>query len=516
MFIAATAFTYVSCKKDINYNGNYNGNYNIVNGVFKFNSKESLKEFIDKLQNKSSKNLEGYFKKLYLKGFRSHAPIVNQDDENLQIILSNEQKKLYEEGRMKASTITDFVEENQFIKDPFLAALVNSKNQIIINDSLYVIKKNQGVFYSHVKDSTYLLNSKFLKDGFSIYYDYGYSILDNEISHYRYPREDYEYGGGGNSNGGGSSNGGGDETETIQGVIDNLSICDGDAGGNWFQGFFGTSLVCRNYFDNKHRIKTEFWDQTFGFYKSVGVLTKTQRKRFWIWWASNSDEIRLGINRIVLKYHYPRPDLSSYTHPNLFNNTYKAPVYLYNGTFKVKRETSPVYGQSWYVSTDITVTNNTSLPFFDFNNTEILNIYLPTLPIVGSYNLNLQSQDIYSPSNIHALYQMGIDYLHDNFNSGSANVPENFAVTYQKNMDEVIVIYFGKKYKDYNQNILKKRFYQDASFQIKVAWGSDDGFSWNVVPAPSLFRQYTYYNLDFYGMARRGSLWKGNRMLAED
>lgn len=38
-----------------------------------------------------------------------------------------------------------------------------------------------------------------------------------------------------------------------------------------------------------------------------------------------------------------------------------------------------------------------------------------------------------------------------------------------------------------------------SGFDIKVA---DD-----------YFRNYTHYELDFFGMARRGTTWKGNRMI---
>ena len=35
----------------------------------------------------------------------------------------------------------------------------------------------------------------------------------------------------------------------------------------------------------------------------------------------------------------------------------------------------------------------------------------------------------------------------------------------------------------------------------------------NVKTADDYFRDYTHYELDFYGMARRGSTWRGNRMI---
>ncbi len=132
----------------------------------------------------------------------------------------------------------------------------------------------------------------------------------------------------------------------------------------------------------------------------------------------------MGINKILLKYNYKQPNITSITHPQLFNNTYKEPLYLYDGSFKVRRN-----NENYYVDTQLNITQN-NLPFFNFGNEQILNIYIPNLPIIGDYDLNLTTQDITSQTNIKALYKMGIDFLKDKFNSGAK---KEFAVTYQKN-----------------------------------------------------------------------------------
>jgi hypothetical protein len=50
------------------------------------------------------------------------------------------------------------------------------------------------------------------------------------------------------------------------------------------------------------------------------------------------------------------------------------------------------------------------IPFFDFGNNSILNIYIPNAPILGNTNINLTTQDITTQSNIKALYKLGIDF----------------------------------------------------------------------------------------------------------
>lgn len=107
---------------------------------------------------------------------------------------------------------------------------------------------------------------------------------------------------------------------------------------------------------------------------------------------------------------------------------------------------------------------------------------------------------------------MGIDFLNSQLGSSSS---KDFAVTYQNSLNQITVIYFGEDYHKNNENILKRHFYQDVTFEITAAWsdGSNGGWSYNLEPADELFRNYTSYELDFYGLAKRFGTWKGNRMV---
>jgi len=483
----------------------------IIKGRFNFESKASLSKTIEILQNESSKALENKFEKYYENGFRSHEPLVSSKNAKLIAKLSSENSKNF--SKAEASL------DDSFINDPFFAVLVNKDNEIVVNDSLYIFTKDKGLFFSKLEDSTHLISyvldlriSKDVEPGpYALRQEYGgITKVDDQISMYVAPIDDGGSGGGG---GGGYPGPIVTSDEQLQQIIGDLPVCDGSAGGNWVQGIFGNSYVCRSYFDNSHRIKTEFWDQSWLVYKSVGVQVKTQTKTLGIWWASESDEIHLGINRILLKYTYPQPDLSSISHPNLFNNVYKAPLYLYNGTFNIMQGSTSSYLSSYnYVHSTMSVTAN-SLPFFEFENKNLLNIYIPRLPIVGEYNLNLTTQDITSQSNIKSLYKMGIDFLKKQGVLNTGNNPE-FAVTYQRTQEEIEVLYFGERYKKTNDNKIERKLYEDIGFQIGMA-STNGGVSWSYTfePAPEFFRNYTHYDIDFHGLARRGTTWKGNRML---
>jgi len=235
------------------------------------------------------------------------------------------------------------------------------------------------------------------------------------------------------------------------------------------------------------------------------VQTKTQRRRFGIWWASKSD---------------------------------KNPIYMWDGKFKVNVSSSSLFGT--FVDTQLKLPSG-NIPFFDFGNDQILNIYIPKLYKKGKYNLNLTTQDITSQSNIKALYKMGIDFLNSPEIANSGKV-KKFAVTYQKDYNNIEVIYFGELYKKTNSNYLKRTLYNSGvNFVISYAWtegpraitttetdifentktiilGTDYSFAgkFSIEPADDFFRDYTHFDLDIYAVARRGNTWKGSRMIKKE
>jgi hypothetical protein len=298
--------------------------------------------------------------------------------------------------------------------------------------------------------------------------------------------------------------------------INALPICDGD-NTSWFQGIFGKNYSCIEYFDSRHRIKTEFWDQNWFFYKSVGTEVRTQVKTLWIWWASDSDEIYLGINRIYLKYDNPIPEINSIPYLNTFPSYNEVPVYMYKGEFKISRDN---YGGFIYPTF---IKANSALPFFEFGKGgNMLNIYIRKLPFSDDgYTYNIRSE-----SNVKRLYKLGIDFLKDNFNSG-AKTTDDFVVSYQSNPQAPVeVLYFGERLSGTNTNIIKNTFYVDREWQITAAYsssggttntstGNDNGkFTFSFEPPKhSYFRDYIDFELDFFGLARQGSVWKGSRML---
>lgn len=140
---------------------------------------------------------------------------------------------------------------------------------------------------------------------------------------------------------------------------------------------------------------------------------------------------------------------------------------------------------------------STNLPFFRIDKKELLNLYLPNVPIIKEYKLNFTTDPIFSQSNIKSIYSMGINFLRNKLGSQD----DEFIVTYPKTPQELAMIYIGNSYKKYGDHELKKYFYKE----------------WNAVlsPAPYIFPNFIDYKVDIYGLARRGNEWQGKRLIVK-
>lgn len=547
--ILISSYLVLSCQNEpLEQNSNQilndSKNGTIINGRFYFSSKESLKKAVSDLESMNENRLEQKFKNLYLKGFRSHSPIVNSNDESLISLLAND----YEPTRNFAKSSTgiagaDEEEEEDSddfaISDPILASLINANNEIIVRDSIYKITPELGVLSARLKDTTYIYNyisrnsiatskpGRTSKNAATVVpaappidpsQPYlspakppcelraalgGRMDVEGHVTRYIAPYNPVE------CNVSNSSNTSTktyvpqlSEDQILQNRIDALPNCEAKRT-SWFQSLFGTNLSCISYFDDKHRIKNEFWNQKWGFYSSVGIQTRVQVKKFWVWWASDADELYLGVNRIFMKYNYPAPTIN---YLNTFYSDPEVPVYMYQGEFNVRDYNGIIRNAPF-------VTANSGLPFFNFGG-DVLNIYIRKIPFLDKYNIQ-------SESNIKELYKLGINYLKQKVNN---NGSQEFVVSYQKTPTEIEVLYFGERYKKTNSNSIKRTFYQDTEFVVSVAYNTtpyDPNSStpygdWTYTvekPDVSNARKYTYFEFDIYGMGRKGDTWSGTKTI---
>lgn len=114
--------------------------------------------------------------------------------------------------------------------------------------------------------------------------------------------------------------------------------------------------------------------------------------------------------------------------------------------------------------------------------------------------------------------------MQSNLNSGAK---KEFVVTHQKNVNEIETVYFGERYSSNNTNQIQREFDgQVLDFLIGYSTNANASPPTSLNPTGSTasssfsierrqgadFKNYTYYELDFFGVARQGTNWAGNRM----
>jgi len=510
--------TTVGCSnledKNLSAQNNSVEDIKIIDGTLQINTKSSLKELVSLYNDTTTQNkFNDGIKTLQDKGFKSLHPVLDVTNiSEVKAFSVAKQKRIASLnksfGITSKTVTTDEVElTDEIVTDPALASLLNEDREIVVGDSLYkytetglyfCLKKDKEKLYNYLNklSSTQKKNiivQKQISPNKSltakvIPIDEGIDwflppspkvIIDPApLTTVILP----------------------DPTVILNNRINDLPVCEG-SGGGLLSDIFGTNLSCIDYFDGRHRIKTEYWDQNYFFYKSTGVEVRTQVKTLWIWWASDSDEIHLGINRIYLKYDNPIPQINSIPYLNTSPYLSEVPVYMYKGEFKIQQNNLGNFIAPTFIKA------NSNLPFFEFGQgINMLNIYIRKLPFVD------QNYTVRNESNIKALYQLGIDFLKKNFNSG-AKINDPFVVSYQANPQaEVEVLYFGERLSATNTNIIKRTFYSDRQWQVGIAVSNGSVKPTFGVPSYNYFRNYTKYELDFYGLARQGDTWKGNRM----
>ena len=458
------------------------------------------------------KNLEVNFKRISNLYAKNKNPYLKEYTQEIKNVIEEDQE-LYDFMKKKYGDDTDDnleIEEN-LVRDPVISALINSENQIVVNDTIYEFTK-KGLFFSSVGDREKLRNFIEKND----IYNYNNEIINQDFQSgtikvdegvYRFiaPLEERDIitptatrlQKSRSLTPSLTSNIINDEYfKDLKPIIDNLPVTRGS--NNWFlHTLFGSSKVSHDYFDRRHRVVTEYWNQNYAFYKSVGVSVRNQVRTFRIWWASKADEVALGINYAKITFDLPKPpDIQL---PDYSKTFLEKPIsYIYNDY---------VYSYTGSPLTSAMKVEKVGLPFFKVDNEKILNIYIPKVPIIGQFNYTLTTEDIISPSNIKSLYNEGFKLL-----KSLSSSQNKLAVVKEKNEYEVDVVFLYRGYRKTNTNKIKNHFDRviGGALGYKANLGNPANGSWSVSPVE--LRDYRNVKMSFYGMARRGSTWKGARI----
>jgi len=516
----------------------------LVDGRLHFENKEDFKTSIEYLKSLEDEEVETIMYSFYNDGFEPLYPFYKEDDEvRINKFVDKKVKRSRPSGALYRTTTTEdddpdaYVEpDDDLITDDYFAGLLNFDREIVVDGKLHKYT-NEGVFRVELS----------LKADLDTY------IADNNITELNYPDPDtiekglvqvtptveryarlqyYDpcnyfaepgfgddvlndcYGGGGYSGGGSSGSGTTstpDHTETMKNYMKNLEPCDTQNGGIFGWNPFGTSKKCFSYHSSDHRVKTKYWNEDYLFYASIGVKVKHQKKGWW-WYAKTTDEVALVINQAMFAVTYPNQIPNYNALPTFSSNNQR--LYYYNGKFYDN------FSASYAVATGWTPTNDNLVPKTPFSEDIIVQEYID-LPILRDIDdIEIEAKEINKLFWEQGVWN-GIKTLMNRFNDEPRKM--TYIVTTPQ---KVYVNYVDLTQRQLNTKKIVNTLDYDWGGEISIKWGIDGNGNWtsNINdwgnPLTYLeafdFTELTDFetlSMDFVGMTRRGSGWKGSRIV---
>lgn len=471
----------------------------VEEGRLHFSNKDFLNRKVDEFKEKSRSFAAKELAELYDEDFYSLRPIIEQDNEVLVQKFANRKAENKSLAKTNEQTENDLDDLEDLIGDDEYASFINDKGEIQVADSIYKYT-DKGLFFVHKSDlghlNDYLANNSdnesaskssqtsrnyrvspceyALREG-------GLRRLDDRIMRYIQPIDDCSSGGGGSS--GGGSSGSNNVLSGLDNFVKNLPECESRSG--TLDVIFGPSAICIDKFSSKYRVKTKYWNQDYLLYKSIGITVKHQKKSWYgVWWTRSTDEIALGIKQAYFEYNVPIPQIQN-VNPQMF---------IYNGR--------AYNSQAQYISS----TYGNSLPNLPFTTPLEIVVNLPVYGIF-EYNLSADKLNKYFWENVWNQAKSVLQKL-------GQPMPKEIALvglTSQK----VVVNYVNTSQRKTGSKKIEKVFDWQAGFGIKFRTGSGNGFTFKGVQMPKFYK-YDKVKIDIYGVARRGSTWKGSRLIYED
>ncbi len=427
-------------------------------------------------------------------GFTSLSPVFDQNEKlktevfrDFKIEQNSQLLKKIAEGYPQSigsiEVDIDF-ENDELIADEFFAAVLNRDREIEVEGIIYKFTE-KGIFYSSKDKYQDLLASVAAYSG-SV--DSELTTLDNGVMLFAPNKVANK-----NCNDCREGNNDGINTSILaapQAAKNALKICYWDP--NIWDDIFGPAENCLDYFDSKKRIKTRVWSQNYLLFSSAGVKVASQKKVLGIWWADKIDEVELGYTAIYFEYDIPQP-----TWPNssfVFQ-------YEYNGVIidQYGRYVRPAFG-------------GTSSIFdkFPINDPDkrLLTIYLfqPLESILGKSSIDLTANDV--NNGIESLVKQGFSalssYLKKEMN-GSA------VIVYPSAQNDKLKFLFTNWIKTKkNDNKISETFDWNTAV---IGFSSKGSSTSPVYDSPKSYKKFMAI---VYGMGRKGSTWKGSKVILDD
>lgn len=259
-----------------------------------------------------------------------------------------------------------------------------------------------------------------------------------------------------------------------------------------WQQVFGNRIKCNDYHDSDHRVQTQFWNENYFIFSSIGTKAKYQKNRFIGWSESETAEfVELGINSVKYTYNHVIKQYNPFgDHHVQFK--YKGVTYSNSG----QQISFPANPNPWPI-------------YDDGQNLFTLEIFIDEIygqQIGAEFNLtgsliNSTVKDLLKQAANALPSTLGIN------NDISNNRVAVKVVKFSTNKTEMVVLNRVARDKS------NKTFRFDFNFVL--TYDVDQG------QFESFFKQfkakkYDVAEINIYGAALRNGVWKGKRIIGRD
>jgi len=502
-------------------------------GILSFSSKDFLGRTIECMKHKNDQEKREALYPYYDQGFMPLYPYFEEDDTNRLSLFAKRKKIKVQKTMLRSNQLPNMIseidQEDDLISDDEFAALLNDEREIIVNDTLYrytysgllsvhknkkqllddYIHKNKfdrpipnpkDLVRGHIKVSSEITQSLPANDLIferndlqSGYKNNPFSIMSDE----HFNQEDYLIGSGYSVN---HSLKTVNHTDNLLDLIDNLDPCNTLNGFlNSGFGLFGVSRKCYDYFSSKYRTKTKYWKENYIIWNSIGVKVKHQKKGWTgLWRAKRTDEVALAISQASFKFNINIPRFPQHYAPQKL-------YFFENKIFNNQSQLISYFNQS----------QRPPLPEIPFVSEVVVTEYIST-------NFG---------------YDLSVEKMRELFYQGVWQVAKTIVTSYKnrlpKNVTHIVytptTVYLN--YVDLQRRKLKSKkivnrldYNFGLGFKFNVNVDSQGHFTTDLtgvgdvlgnIVIPKLY-DYKDATFDFVGASRKGSVWKGSRIVYTD
>jgi hypothetical protein len=464
----------------------------VVEGRVFFSSKENLRGFMSRAKEEPLEFLHEKLVKLEQRGFVSLMPTFRPTDETKKEEYAARMKRRKSYFGREIGEEIDAM-DNPIIADPHFASILNEDGEIQVNDFVYRYTEI-GLFYTSTANYPVMDDvigridpcqmQATSRDGL---------LLDDGV--YGFVPRPIDCGGGGGCTNCGGSTGTTQIAQTRDQIIQNLKICEWDP--NIWDDIFGPAQKCQDYFEDDKRIKVKTWSQNYGLFASSGVKVESQNRLFRVWWAEKIDEVELGYTLTSFEYDIPEAKWPT--------NFGAADFHFEHNGFIIDQ-----YGQ--YVST-LDPSPRKLFSNFPINDPEqeVVKIYAlrPITHLFNQYPITITGKEFndYVQSIVKQAYKKLSESLRKEFTS------KNAVITYvSADAKKITFLYLNWNKVKLNENKIVNTFdWNSATIGFKST-----GYQSPSINQFDISRSYKRFQSVCYGMGRRGSVWRGGKIVLDD